>query len=195
MSRAKSLRWSTAIGAKPRRSAFASVPQPLRDPQSFDAGPRVALSAGKLKAWAHGNQQAFVVRPADCRDASCVSSLPGASAASGSGPDPSFSCNEGASGSRRDHEVLTVGVGAAAPETKATNAAISCSSASVPPRSCSSRALSSAGSVSFMLVSIQPGATALMQCRRARSARRIFSSCDPAPPWTSRSGLRSAIAS
>lgn len=39
---------------------------------------RAALSLlGKLKAWAHGNQQAFVVRPGDCHACGlCIQACP-----------------------------------------------------------------------------------------------------------------------
>lgn len=45
---------------------------------SLSTQERASLSVlGKLKAWAHGNQQAFVVRPADCHACQlCVKACP-----------------------------------------------------------------------------------------------------------------------
>jgi 4Fe-4S ferredoxin len=46
--------------------------------RSLSTQDRASLSVlGKLKAWAHGNQQAFVVRPADCHACQlCVKACP-----------------------------------------------------------------------------------------------------------------------
>ena len=46
--------------------------------RSLSTQDRALLSVrGKLKAWAHGNQQAFVVRPADCHACQlCVKACP-----------------------------------------------------------------------------------------------------------------------
>jgi 4Fe-4S ferredoxin len=46
--------------------------------RSLSTPDRASLSVlGKLKAWAHGNQQAFVVRPADCHACQlCVKACP-----------------------------------------------------------------------------------------------------------------------
>ena len=46
--------------------------------RSLSTQDRASLSMrGKLKAWAHGNQQAFVVRPADCHACQlCVKACP-----------------------------------------------------------------------------------------------------------------------
>jgi 4Fe-4S ferredoxin len=46
--------------------------------RSLSTQDRASLSVlGKLKAWAHGNKQAFVVRPADCHACQlCVKACP-----------------------------------------------------------------------------------------------------------------------
>jgi NAD-dependent dihydropyrimidine dehydrogenase PreA subunit len=46
--------------------------------RSLSTQDRASLSVlGKLKAWAHGNQQAFVVRPADCHACQlCIKACP-----------------------------------------------------------------------------------------------------------------------
>jgi len=44
----------------------------------LDAADRASLSLiGRLKAWAHGNRQAYVVRPGDCRACQlCIEACP-----------------------------------------------------------------------------------------------------------------------
>ena len=46
--------------------------------RSLDASDRESLSwRGRIKAWAHGNRQAHVIRPADCRACQlCVNACP-----------------------------------------------------------------------------------------------------------------------
>ena len=46
--------------------------------RSLSAGDRSALTfVGRLKAWAHGNRQAFVIRPADCQACKlCIEACP-----------------------------------------------------------------------------------------------------------------------
>jgi 4Fe-4S ferredoxin len=46
--------------------------------RSLSPGDKSALSfVGRIKAWAHGNRQAFVIRPADCRACRlCIEACP-----------------------------------------------------------------------------------------------------------------------
>jgi 4Fe-4S ferredoxin len=46
--------------------------------RSLEASDRSALSViGKLKAWVHGNRQAYVIRPADCHACQlCIQACP-----------------------------------------------------------------------------------------------------------------------
>ena len=46
--------------------------------RALDAADRASLSLiGRLKAWAHGNEQAFVVRPDDCHACQlCIEACP-----------------------------------------------------------------------------------------------------------------------
>jgi NAD-dependent dihydropyrimidine dehydrogenase PreA subunit len=61
-----------------KAACVAVCPFGVFEIRALEASDRAALSlVGRLKAWAHGNRQAYVVRPADCRACRmCIDACP-----------------------------------------------------------------------------------------------------------------------
>ena len=72
-----SRRSSIAIAAR-RRRCVEVCPFDVFEIRSLESSDRAALSiVGRLKAWAHGNRQAYVIRPADCHACQlCIKACP-----------------------------------------------------------------------------------------------------------------------
>ena len=61
-----------------KAACVAVCPYGVFEIRSLAPADRAALPVlGRLKAWAHGNRQAYVVRPADCRSCGlCIQACP-----------------------------------------------------------------------------------------------------------------------